>query len=439
MDTLSVITIKNSLQIKLQDVPQEIRHWFGSEKTTLLIMDINQKLKLVGEDRRIIPKLLLRLEVKDLNPQYFTSELSSQLKITHESAKFLAKDIEEKILEPIRQPLLEWGVDAGLIEFSHLIEKELTKYEDAPIETEKPEMGSLESGSPFAVEAPSFIKQPAGQEIKKREAGIMNNELGIMGGKETAPIVPPTPIIQTPPPSAPVNNEQSTEGPMIIHEETQFKPIAGIKKSLGGLFGALNGKEKMEEKPVRAEIGLGNRELVTGNQEKEIELPTPPLPPQQEIRDEGIENRETKPIYETPQTESTNIKEELSRILSAQSSTPPTSPFTAPISPIQEKRDKEIENRETKPIMETPKVKIEEIKTGIMNNEQGITDKKEDEKINIKQEEPKTGFLEKTLGGLTSLFGKKKESESAPKIITEPAKRIDYSEENTEKKATGNQ
>lgn len=54
-----------------------------------------------------------------------------------------------------------------------------------------------------------------------------------------------------------------SEGPLIIHKETEIKPLTETKKSLGGFFGFLK-KEKPEEirpNPVRAEVRIDHMKI----------------------------------------------------------------------------------------------------------------------------------------------------------------------------------
>jgi hypothetical protein len=307
-----------------------------------------------------------------LHIEELAKEIQKDLGVNSEIANTIVAEIDRKIFRPIK-------ADIEKNYYSPVPETE-----EEPTETAEPEM---ETKSPFVVEAPSVISQEKRPETQDRVVEIRRAEI------PTAPVSPsPVPEPFSPVPAAPQEAapEVVEEGPAIIHEETEFKPIAGIKKSLGGLFGMLNKKEKAEEaSPVKAEIETGAPLETTSP----IELPTPPLPP--------IDVKPEIESTEVPQTESTDIKEEMSKILS-------------------------------KTEMEMPKVKMEEIRTGIMNNELGIKDKEKDKKLEIKinggQEKPKNGFFKKTFGGLTGLFGKKKEVQPTPEMPMEPVKRVDYSE-----------
>lgn len=106
------------IQNLLKDVPQDIRYWLGSEKTTYFISALNQKLGLEGDRQRIIPRLLFRLETRNLLPQNFVSELSKELDKPVEELKPIIEEIKKNILLPIDADLFRWGVDIRQISAS---------------------------------------------------------------------------------------------------------------------------------------------------------------------------------------------------------------------------------------------------------------------------------------------------------------------------------
>lgn len=100
----------------LQKVPEEIRDWFGSEKVTRLIMEINRMFGLKDERTSVIPWLLYLLEIKELPAYDFIDFLALKLKTTPQKALIIAKEIKEKILLPIQGRLISWGIDPDLID-----------------------------------------------------------------------------------------------------------------------------------------------------------------------------------------------------------------------------------------------------------------------------------------------------------------------------------
>jgi|SRR3989344_483917 len=116
MSTISENIRTGPLQHALQNVPRELKDWFGSESITYKISELNKRFNFTGGKIGVIPRSTLRLEVKDLSPKNFTETISNELGISPSSARGLAKEISQKILEPMKRQLLDWGVDISLID-----------------------------------------------------------------------------------------------------------------------------------------------------------------------------------------------------------------------------------------------------------------------------------------------------------------------------------
>ncbi|KKK56701.1 hypothetical protein LCGC14_3061880, partial [marine sediment metagenome] len=108
---MAITLAQSSLQNTLQEVPEDIRSWISSEKTTYFMMELNEKLGLREERVRIIPRLLLRLEVKDLHAAEFVDAISQELTIGPEKAKSIAIELKENILKPIEASLSDWDIN----------------------------------------------------------------------------------------------------------------------------------------------------------------------------------------------------------------------------------------------------------------------------------------------------------------------------------------
>lgn len=111
----------SSILASYQSLPAHIRDWASSEQTTFSISEINNRLGLKNEKRKIIPRLILRLTTQDLDPLNFINELSHELGVSFQTAKSISQDIEEKVLKPIENELRrDVGVDVKLIYFGQL-------------------------------------------------------------------------------------------------------------------------------------------------------------------------------------------------------------------------------------------------------------------------------------------------------------------------------
>jgi uncharacterized protein YcgL (UPF0745 family) len=97
------------MAVEFSKVPEEIKNQFGSEQTTAVLTTISDGLYITN--RRAVPHLLFLLETKGMPAHDFIQSIIRDAKITEEEAKSVAKEIKEKILEPMRYSLFQWGVD----------------------------------------------------------------------------------------------------------------------------------------------------------------------------------------------------------------------------------------------------------------------------------------------------------------------------------------
>lgn len=193
-----------NLNTIFQSLPESIREWLADENVALFIDEINTKL---GNDitdlkSEIIPRLILRFCVQDLEPRDFINELSHQLNISFDSAKTLTKEIEEKILKPIEAPLkIDVGVDLKLLYFAN------------------PQM----TPSVIAVQPAEKKSQEVLAEIAtgRTEVGPRDNKSVIARSETTKQSLQPISKIEAPPilqSSNPKPEEQLK--PFVLHEET---------------------------------------------------------------------------------------------------------------------------------------------------------------------------------------------------------------------------
>lgn len=97
-------------------LPESIKEWLASEELVFIITEIETKLGLSDEKILVIPNLILRLIVQDIEPQEFISELSKELGVEFLVAKTIAEDIERKALRPIETELRnKTGLEIKLI------------------------------------------------------------------------------------------------------------------------------------------------------------------------------------------------------------------------------------------------------------------------------------------------------------------------------------
>ncbi len=241
MDT--TLFIQSPLQQTLKEVPEKIRDWFGSERITNLVIDLNGGIGVEGEEIRVIPKLLLRLEVKDLEPQNFTQELSSQLKVDYEIAKSIAREIKKQILEPISLTLLRWGIDINLIAIGGSLSLSEIKPK-IPEEAEIPP-AKLPPGTPL-------------QPIEIESSSQLTEPPSITDTKTKLPDFEPV----MPSESADKSFDKAQDKPFMIHQEAGVQPVTGRNKvsmpAVGWFKKAMPAgrqeKPKMPESPIKVQL-----------------------------------------------------------------------------------------------------------------------------------------------------------------------------------------
>ncbi|OGY68240.1 MAG: hypothetical protein A3H63_01880 [Candidatus Harrisonbacteria bacterium RIFCSPLOWO2_02_FULL_45_10c] len=139
-----------------QSLQEHLRDWLASDVVMFSIGEINNRLGFKDEKRKIIPALVLRLFIQDLEPIDFINELSHELAISFEAAKSITQDIEAKVLKPVASELRrEVGVDTQLLYFGKPGPRAIKEQENipAPATSPFPSAIPLEAGRPEATVA----------------------------------------------------------------------------------------------------------------------------------------------------------------------------------------------------------------------------------------------------------------------------------------------
>lgn len=88
-------------KLEFKSLPEPIKTWLASGQATNFVYEINRGLGAQGENRRVIPTLILRLCVGDLAAGNFAKELSEKLNLDAAKTQSVLQDIEQKILRPV--------------------------------------------------------------------------------------------------------------------------------------------------------------------------------------------------------------------------------------------------------------------------------------------------------------------------------------------------
>lgn len=207
--------------INFSSLPKEIRNWLASETATYIIIDINKRLGLKGEQQKVIASLVSKLVTQDLEPQNFIPELAKSLNMSFASAKVIAQETIEKILKNIERPLRTLGIEISKIQLGAEVGTPYipqvqaqppaplppppappARGEVRPVETRRPPVSQPPTGEqPYIIykERPELRETPAPvPPVPKKPEPLKPPEI-----KVPVKTAPPPPI---PPRPAPSNN-----------------------------------------------------------------------------------------------------------------------------------------------------------------------------------------------------------------------------------------
>ncbi|MDP3014877.1 MAG: hypothetical protein Q8N28_00410 [bacterium] len=231
-------------------LPDNLREALFSEYNSETLWKICENQHLSEDKIGVIATLAGDVILGFLHPDDLASEIRKDLNLIPELANLIASEIDRKIFASIRSEIEK--VYSPVIEADQrgleILEADLRGDEIASPSARNDGKDEVEPISiPIEIKKPELPIRIIGFEEEENHQ-ITNQDEYTNKDKE-------------------VKESALAEGPMIIHEETEFKPLSESKKSLkslGGLFGFLSAsrrkKEKLEEiKPVRAEIeGIGS-------------------------------------------------------------------------------------------------------------------------------------------------------------------------------------
>jgi len=203
----------------LKEVPIKIKNHLGSDEIIGIIDRLNNNARIF--EPSILPLLLYRLITKELAPEKIHDQILKDLNFSEEKTNAITREIKEKILEPIKLDLKEWGINIDAIDTKNALTfQEFLKKEKEELE---------KFGVSFEI-----IEEP--EPVKKISLDKINE----------APIAKKITI------------SQSEDTPLIIH---QVKPLTETKpKTTSPIFSLpfkfLKSKlsQKNIEKPVMARI-----------------------------------------------------------------------------------------------------------------------------------------------------------------------------------------
>jgi len=234
------------MPIEIQNIPERIREYFGSNRVAALITDINKRSGRYNLEA--IPKLLYQLEIKELLIKDFIPALAKEIPTTLERAKAIAREIKEKILEPKRHDLESWGINLNELDVSDAKSLDEIRKEDEEFEKQiekelgikpKEEVISLEEIIEAKEETLPLKKiEITGEKKPPTEIKITKEKEMPKPEKKPEEKAAPKPEAEKPPlqPVAEKKPVVVPPGPFILEEKKEIEPFPQPAKKPSPLF-----------------------------------------------------------------------------------------------------------------------------------------------------------------------------------------------------------
>lgn len=270
-------TTTQSLNIAFQSLPDKIKDWLASVDIVLRIEQILIRFNIGNlEQETIIPDLILRLCVQNLDPRDFIGTLSTQLKIDFETAKKITQDIERDILQVIEIELRrDVGVDIKSLYFGNA-----GAQTPRPINTSTPPR--VQESQPLPIKP---TEPPSGPNVSSwlKPKGQPFVSTPLPTTKPSTPQI--TPTQQKPPmPSAgqkiDLEHFEIKGEPFILHQEPGINSSPEPQRASPGLSFKIQTSSPDAEKPISQKPVSVKLETPRTVNYSDFRTPLPPTPTQ---------------------------------------------------------------------------------------------------------------------------------------------------------------
>ncbi|MEK7512740.1 MAG: hypothetical protein AAB601_00910 [Patescibacteria group bacterium] len=212
------------MALTFRDIPDFLRRHFSSEEMATMIRSIAERAEIATAGT--LARTLLRLLTKDVDAHGFVTALTEGAGLSDARARAVARELKEKVLEPVRSALMSWDIDISAINVLN-----------AP---------ALESFYTAEKRGPE-PSVPASRSALVPPVPVRAVPVDAAGSARPGPAKTAPPIASTPPGGA---------QPLIIHEQKAVQGLGGepIKKfSLPFSFGKTK-PPTLPAPPPRAEV-----------------------------------------------------------------------------------------------------------------------------------------------------------------------------------------
>jgi len=213
----------------VKSLPQEMRSWLASEATSEELRKLNSELDLQDEEKLLIPHLLFRLVVKDLEPQHFAETLSDWLDISPSFTNTIVAEIKERLLSPIALQLRDWGVEIHLIKPMEITEERPIVVAPSPPPPQYQPTYEPPPPPPMGGRlGMDGVGEPSENSIvpRKKRVHIIGDAHEHTKDKNSATDYQPPVTKEAKPADNQTKPTHEDEAPFILHKETQLIPVS---------------------------------------------------------------------------------------------------------------------------------------------------------------------------------------------------------------------
>jgi hypothetical protein len=258
-----------TLYAKLATVPMPIKKWLGSDNVIDATDKMESQFILPTGSSGTIAKLIQKVQIKELHPDYFSGQLASELNLDRDKAIHITAELKRVAFLPIKNELSSYGIDVNLFDKFQMPDAKPTVIEEAPKIILNPPPGSSEpTKKPTTLSDVGWSRSSsAGPGIKLTTEPAAPQPLRPSSGpapvSSIQPLRAPSAPTPVPLPATPIE-----PAPIMLHEDTTFKAAgknAGFTLTRPGSGAEVHmapGVPQAPQKPAFLEFGGANNKPV---------------------------------------------------------------------------------------------------------------------------------------------------------------------------------
>ena len=191
-----------------------------------MVRTINQHFNIPQESETVLPKLLARLEVGDIEPDYFAGELADELKLDREKALGISAEVKRTVLGPLKKDFSDIGTDISLLDKFQIPTIKGLSPSTAVTKTDAPKIiQDVSVAPPKPTSLPSVgWSQMAPPPAAPKATPAPASAAASASPRPTAVAMSATPKpMSAAVPTSTVSTPAAEPAPVMLHEDTTFK------------------------------------------------------------------------------------------------------------------------------------------------------------------------------------------------------------------------